>query len=192
MRFPWLSVLLLLLVACGQSSDVGPDAGSTTPDVGVGSSVCEGLGLAACLGAEECAPRWDDACCPTCHPPGEPVACSDCRAAVYNGCRTWGLSCTLILADCGTTPNENCFGDVLDCSDARVGTLDTCDRFGCIPAYPSGMGSPDVERAICVPATADSCTVSCRRASPPCPTGTVPEGDGSCYTDRCIAAVVCE
>ncbi|MCA9616541.1 MAG: hypothetical protein H6721_30615 [Sandaracinus sp.] len=168
--------------------------GSIPVDAGVdaGPSACDGLGLVACLGESGCAPRWDDGCCPSCVEPGEPVACADCFAAVYDACWTQEEACSLVGISCGATPAESCEGEVVNCEGARVGALDSCDRYGCIPAYPSGMGAPDVERAICVPATADSCTVACRRVAPPCPTGTVPEGDGFCYTDRCIPAMACE
>ena len=46
---------------------------------------------------------------------------------------------------CGATPAESCVGEVVDCEGAHVGALDSCDRYGCIPAYPSGMGAPDVD-----------------------------------------------
>ena len=111
-------------------------------------------------------------------------------ASIAEGWRVAIIS--LVGIACGATPAESCVGEVVDCEGAHVGALDSCDRYGCIPAYPSGMGAPDVDRAICVPATAESCTVACRRSAPPCPTGTVPEGDGFCYTDRCIPAAACE
>jgi hypothetical protein len=60
-----------------------------------------------------------------------------------------------------------------------------------VPSFPSGMGDPDISTATCTPITASSCTVACRRLAPPCPTGTFPEGDGFCYTDRCIPTFVC-
>ena len=55
-------------------------------------------------------------------------------------------------------------------------------------AHPIG-GTPLVD--VCVPITGDSCTVACRRIAPNCPPCTAAEGDGFCYTDRCIPAFVC-
>lgn len=172
-----------------------PDSGPFFPDAGPlidAGTPCNGLGAVACLAAPGCTPRFDDACCPSCFEPGEPAACADCFRPVFHECAQTEVACSLVGISCGITPNEYCLGDTVDCTDARPTSEGSCDRYGCIPAYPSGEGAPNLEDAICVPISAESCTTACRRLPPPCPRGTVPEGDGSCYTDRCIPSDVCE
>lgn len=80
----------------------------------------------------------------------------------------------------------------IDCAGAHPISVVACDLAGCVPAYPAGTGDPDPTTATCVPVHPDICTYACFRVAPPCPTGTVPEGDGGCFTDRCIPAFVCE
>ena len=72
-----------------------------------------------------------------------------------------------------------------------VTDADSCSRAGCVPAFPFGAGEPDLGAASCVPITADSCSVACDSLPPPCPTGTAAEGNGACYTGRCVPAFVC-
>lgn len=168
---------------CGSVAlDAGPPAPPPPP-----ASPCDDLGPAACLAdvALDCAPAFDDACCPSCDPTG---ACADCIDWAYRGCRPRTSVC--LTGDCATVPSWACGPAAPVCETAvRVG-LTSCDRVGCVPAFaPEGGPEPTVA---CVPILGTSCTVFCRRAAPDCPEGTVPEGDGSCYTDRCIPAFVCE
>ncbi len=186
---PWCGVVF---VDAGGPIDAGPppppplDAGPPPPvDAGRDAMTtgCDGLGPAACLTAG-CMPTFDDSCCPSCLPGGP---CADCVHYVYEGCALGSAACsggTCGLAPfCGAGPN---------CASAHVSSEDACDVPGCVPAYPSGEGDPDPSAATCVPIHRDVCRVACRRIAPPCPARTVPEGDGFCYTDRCIPAFVCE
>jgi len=191
----------LAAIACSQSHESGADGGTTPPgdagppgldaglpfDTGIEPGPCDGLGPAACLAAG-CAPDFDDSCCPQCEPTG---ACADCVHPEYHSCQPYAAAC-LGGPSCGTAPTWGCGPTAPQCDGAHVVDLDTCSQVGCVPAYPSGEGDPDPATAICVPIEATSCTVSCRRIEPPCPTGTRAEGDGFCYTDRCIPAFVCE
>jgi hypothetical protein len=184
---------------CGLAPDGGPfpgDGGPFVPDAGppvdAGTTPCDGLGVTACLGAPGCTPRFDDACCPSCVEPGEPGLCADCFQPAFHECQPTESACSLVGISCGITLNEHCLGEAVDCSEARPTSEVSCDRYGCIPAYPSGEGAPNLDDALCVPITAESCRTACRRLPPPCPRGTVPEGDGDCYTDRCIPSDVCE
>ncbi len=157
------------------------DAGPIFVDAGASS--CEGLGPAACLAAG-CAPTFDDACCPSCMPAG---GCADCTHWTFHSCAPAADACAgegcALAPFCATEPR---------CESAHPSAEDACDIAGCVPAYPSGTGEPDPSAATCVAITRTSCTVACRRFPPECPARTVPEGDGSCYTDRCIPAFVCE
>lgn len=148
---------------------------------------CDGLAAAACLRAG-CVAAFDDTCCPECPSTG---ACADCTNIDYLACQPTRASACEGSSGCGVAPAWACGGGAPSCDDAHVIDVDSCDRVGCVPAYPSGEGGPNPGLAVCVAITGDSCTVSCRRLPPPCPTGTVPEGDGFCYTDRCVPAFVC-
>jgi hypothetical protein len=118
--------------------------------------------------------------------------CADCADPTYVDCvPSDSAGCPTVPA-CGTVPAWTCSAPALDCSDAHVFDVDSCSIPGCVPAYPPGDGEPSTVDAECVPITSDSCTVACRRVAPECPEGTVPEGDGFCYTDRCVPAFVCE
>lgn len=176
---------------------LGPyDAGPVTivPDGGLGpydagppvTTDCEGLAPAACLAAG-CVPDFDDACCSYC----APGACADCTNIGYESCQPPERACTDELS-CGMAPSWACEPVAPSCAGASVVDFDSCTRTGCVPAYPSSEGEPDPSLASCVPITAVSCTVACRIVAPPCPTGTTAEGDGSCYTSRCIPSFVCE
>jgi hypothetical protein len=183
---------------CGAVPDAGPfpiDGGPFFPDVGPppvdAGTPCDGLGLTTCLDTPGCTPRWDDACCPSCFEPGEPVACADCFRPTFHDCETTDIACSLVGISCGIVPSEYCTGGVVDCAGANPTSLDACDRYGCIPAFPSGEGEPRFEEAVCVPVVAGTCRTACRRLPPTCPSGTVPEGDGFCYTDRCVATEIC-
>lgn len=174
------------MAVCG-----GPDAGTPSggdaaigPPLDGGPSACGGLAPAECLGAG-CVPTFHDSCCSSC---GEGEGCADCVHWAYWECAPPSVAC--MGSYCGAA--ASCDGTPADCGDAHVNAIDACDTVGCVPAYPSSEGDPDPSTATCAPIHAEVCTVACRRAAPPCPTGTVPEGDGFCYTDRCIPAFVCE
>lgn len=148
---------------------------------------CAGLNPAECLAAW-CVPMFDDSCCSEC----TPGPCADCYHPQYRGCVPEAASSCRGGPGCGDAPIWACGPAAPFCDDAHVVADDACDRVGCVPAYPSGTGPIDPAAATCVPITAQSCTVACRRLPPECPPGTWAEGDGSCYTDRCIPAFVCE
>lgn len=165
-------------VPSGGDSGIGP-----APDGGPSS--CDGLTPADCLGAG-CVPTFHDSCCSSC----TEGPCADCVHWAPWACETVAHACD--EAQCATAVDGACAGTTPECADAHVNAVDACDVPGCVPAYASSEGEPDPLSATCVPIHANVCTVACRRVAPPCPTGTVPEGDGSCYTDRCIPAFVCE
>jgi len=146
-----------------------------------GTSLCTGLGAAECFGSAACSPVFDDLCCSDC----TPGVCADCSNFTYIDCRPIA-GC----ADyCGASPAWACSPSAPSCADARPVDADSCTRTGCVPAVAPVGATPILDT--CVPITGSSCTVACRRSPPPCPTGTVPEGDGLCFTDRCIPAFVC-
>lgn len=161
-----------------------PDAGPPP------TSSCAGLGPAACLANVACVPTFDDACCPSCRPS---AGCADCTNPTYEACVPLTASrCPMGSSmACGITPPWGCGPAAPTCEDSHVVDVDSCDRAGCVPGYPSGEGEPPIDAAVCVPITADSCTAACRLDPGPCPDGTLPEGDGSCYTGRCIPRFVC-
>lgn len=152
-------------------------------------SACEGLAGAACLGTAGCVPTFDDSCCPTCRI----GPCADCTNPDYLACRPVAGSPCGVAVSCGTAPDWAC--DTTNpptCAGATVLDVESCSVTGCVPAFPSSEGAPDLSAAVCTPMLANSCTVACRRVAPVCPTGTRAEGDGSCYTDRCIPTFVCQ
>jgi len=168
------------------AGDAGPgpvDGGPPPPDA---AGPCGDLTHRACLETGGCVPTYDDACCPSC---GMGGPCADCVDYAFHACHTEAAGCAGSL--CSVAPTWLCGVGEPDCSGAHVVSERSCDVVGCVPAYPSGEGEPDPGAATCVPIRRSSCTVLCRRVEPPCPTGTVAEGDGSCYTDRCIPAFVC-
>jgi len=197
------AALLTLTVGCGRShsdpppmppdadADAAVDASADAtedamPDIGppdVAPSECEVLGPAACLTAG-CVPTYDDACCPVCTPEG---FCADCSNPDFFVCRPFEDAC--MAAFCSMPATWSCDGSPPDCDMATPFDEDSCDRAGCVPAI-GPVGSPELP-AICVPITAASCMAFCRIEPPECPGGTVPEGDGDCYTGLCIPGVVC-
>ena len=168
---------------CGSVLDAGPQDAGPPPPEDSGVLFCASLSVTECFdNPETCAPAFDDSCCPTC----TDGPCADCSHPVYLGCRGRGDGCG---SGCATSPAWGCGPAAADCSGATAIDEITCDQIGCVPATePVGSPALDVE---CVPINFNSCTVSCRRVAPNCPSGTAPEGDGSCYTDRCIPAWVC-
>lgn len=74
-----------------------------------------------------------------------------------------------------------------DCTD--VDAFDCESEPGCISACLSTMSEGCF--ATCRPLTSVACTKTCTETAPFCPTGFIPEGDGTCYTGYCIKATVC-
>lgn len=146
---------------------------------------CAGLGEVACLQQPECAPLYDDLCCPTCVPGG----CADCIRIDMWSCAPVDAACGGDPGLCGQVAEWSC-GEAPDCREARPTGLERCDRPGCVVAVDAGCDLDACER-YCVPVTGDSCRVACRVPAPACSEGTFPEGDGSCYTGRCIPVSVC-
>lgn len=167
-------------IAPAPPPDVGPP-----PVLDAGGGPCDGLGPAACFADPGCAPVFDDACCPDC----SDGPCTGCADPVYFGCIPFD-DCR--APSCGTVPAWGCGPAAPDCSAAVPLDMDSCSMPGCVPSWPAETEDTSLVDATCVPIAGDSCTVACRRIAPDCPDGTVPEGDGFCYTDRCIAAFVCE
>jgi len=132
-----------------------------------------------------CVPSFDDSCCSAC----TPGACADCTNIDWVGCRPRAESAC--AGGCGSAPDWVCSDVRPSCEGAVVTDADSCSRAGCVPAFPFGAGEPDLGAASCVPITADSCSVACDSLPPPCPTGTAAEGNGACYTGRCVPAFVC-
>lgn len=157
----------------------------TAPACGTIPDPCEGLGAVACFANTDCAPVWDDSCCPSC----TDGPCADCTNPDYQGCVPF-VTCR--SPSCGQVPAWGCFPSAPTCADAVVIDDDSCSVAGCVPAVPAIDDTDPVTPPVCVPLTGDSCTTACRRVAPNCPEGTVPEGDGLCYTDRCIPAFACE
>jgi hypothetical protein len=175
----------------GPPADGGVDSGTDTgslPDTGAdtgGPARCEGLTEAECVGRPECAPLYDDFCCPGCVPIG---ACADCYRPQMYRCVRAPEACS--GAECGFVSMDHCAGAIADCSSAMVVAGNRCDVPGCVAAIdPSCADDCPVE---CVPVQPALCTAFCDLEPPPCPVGMAPEADGGCFTGRCIAASACE
>lgn len=161
-----------------------PVDGGLAPDAG---AECGALGVARCLAAG-CVPVFDREGCPFCEAPSDP--CEPGAGFAFYVCRSYRDTCE--AAFCGLAPPWVCAGSEPDCARATVVSETSCDEAGCVPAYPSGDGDPDPGAASCAPIRTETCVATCERVPPPCPTGTVPEGDGRCFTERCIPRFVCE
>jgi hypothetical protein len=193
-----LLIVVLVVAACGRTRtpppplDAGGDAADATADavadaatdtaVDAAPGDCEPLGPAACLAAG-CVPTYDDSCCSTC----EPGPCADCFSPDFYVCRSFEDAC--MAAFCSVTAAGGCEGTLPDCTTAFPMDEDTCDEAGCVPAV-APLGAPELPPT-CVPINAGSCTSGCFIEPAPCPDGTVPEADGSCFTGLCIPAFVC-
>lgn len=152
------------------------DAGPPEPD-------CEDLDEVACLNEPGCVPTYHDACCSSCEPG---IGCADCVDWEFWVCRPYADACE--AAFCSTASPWGC-GDDPDCSGATPTGLGSCSIAGCVPAVAAeGFMEPTEP---CVMVHANSCTVACRALPPTCPDGTTAEGDGSCWTGRCIPAGIC-
>lgn len=168
--------------------DGGPlpieDAGPVVIDAGPPMPACEGLGEVACNGAAGCVATYHDACCSTCEPG---LGCADCTDWEFWSCETRVDGCSGTL--CGQTAAWECPELGPDCGSAVPTGLGSCSVPGCVPAVAAEGFMDPVEP--CVAVTAASCTVACRAVMPNCPEGTTAEGDGSCWTGRCIPAEIC-
>jgi hypothetical protein len=159
---------------------------STTTGVGGGSG-CKGLFEADCLAHHpECAPIYDDVCCPTCNP----GACADCQNFEFYECVPTSEACSG-TPTCGITPEWACNGAEPVCPklDPGGGAYECEATPGCVVA---GC-SPDVNcnQRECHPVTADSCFATCDIPAPSCPPAFTAEANGFCYTGFCIPAAVC-
>lgn len=146
---------------------------------------CDGLPLARCL-SEGCAPVFDDFCCPSC---GDERFCADCVDWAFLRCEPFAERCLDGgPSPCGAIAEAFCDGGAPDCSEAFPTSEAGCSVAGCVPAVQADC--PECE-ALCVPARATSCEALCPADPLPCPDRMVPEGDGTCFTGRCIPASVC-
>ncbi|MEJ7733676.1 MAG: hypothetical protein WKG00_31335 [Polyangiaceae bacterium] len=168
----------------GAGGGVSTAAGGASSASG-GSSTCSGLFEADCMGTPDCAPVYDDVCCPTC----EPKACADCSNLEFHHCDFRDDICDQAPA-CGTVPDWVCLGGPHVCPQVVGGDTYECEATpGCVVA----TCSPDVNcnETKCAAVGADSCTAMCDAIPPSCPAGTTAEADGSCYTGFCIPSAVC-
>ncbi len=154
---------------------------STSVSSSTGMGPCAALGEAACLGAyPQCAPVYDDTCCPTCNP----GTCADCIHLEFHHCGSLTEVCNQGPLVCGLPSKEACAGQPMTCPDqycpANPGCVEGClpdANVNCTPA--------------CRPVTAGSCTSLCNQPPPLCPMGLTAEQNGTCYTGFCIPAKVC-
>ncbi len=169
-------------------TDTDTDADTDT-DTDTGPQDCATLGEAACLAAfPECAPVYDDSCCPMC---GKGKFCADCTNWDFIGCEPYQARCDPPELPCGETPLWACEGGEADCGPLAFSGPDPCgDTQGCNLAIPA---CDDCGPDECHPATASSCgnEVTCEMAPPLCQDDMVPEADGDCWTGFCIPAAVC-
>jgi hypothetical protein len=195
----WLGALALV-AACGGNVDVDPPGGSggsgagtttgtTTGMGGAAPAACEGLGHVACLGAyPSCAPIYDDVCCPFCDPVG---GCADCINIQFHHCAPFQDACGGPQSiPCESAPGWACAGEPAPCGDPGGSPVPCATAPGCVAAY-CALDADCETDPVCTPVTAGSCTVACESEPPPCPGGTVAEGDGACYTGNCIPAELC-
>jgi hypothetical protein len=194
----------LLLVACGAKVTVanstgsggsgttgtggGPAMTATSASGTGGNGACVGLSEINCLQAPKaCAPVYDDHCCPTCDAVG---GCADCIDLRFHHCAPIGEVCTG-KPTCGVVPAWACNGGKADCAIDPGGSATPCHTVaGCTAAFCETDVTCDVD-PVCHPVTAAMCGILCDQPPPPCPMGTYPEGDGSCYTGSCIAFELC-
>jgi hypothetical protein len=116
--------------------------------------------------------------------------CADCVDYAFYVCRPFRDAC--MAAFCSEAPSWLCGVGEPDCSSASIVSATSCSVAGCVPGYVSSVGDPDPSTAVCVSIQSGTCVATCERVDPPCPTGTVPERDGFCFTDRCVPAFVCD
>lgn len=154
---------------------------STSVSSSTGSDPCAQLGETACLGAyPQCAPVYDDSCCPTCNP----GSCADCVHYDFHHCASLAAVCSQGPLPCGTTFAEACAGKPSTCPNAYCPANPGCVE-GC-QLDSNGLCAPS-----CRPMTAGSCTSLCNQPPPPCPPGFTAEQNGSCYTGYCIPEKAC-
>ncbi len=165
----------------------GAGGASTTSGQGGGTpSACDVLGHAACVAAyPDCAPVYDDDCCPSCDPTG---GCADCVDIQFHHCAPLADVCGPAGPACGQVPGWACSGGSATCGDPGGSVTPCASVAGCVLAV-CDPTQPCMES--CHPVTAGSCTSSCDAVPPPCPAGTIAESDGFCYTGFCIPADVC-
>jgi hypothetical protein len=176
----------------GGAAGSGASGGAGTSSSGVGGfggGACSAFDHVTCLANHpQCAPVYDDLCCPSCEPTG---GCADCVDMQFAYCSDWEPACgdTLGLL-CGTPTEAGCAGTPAQCGAAE-GSPSPCGAWpGCIATYCAADADCKTE-PLCSPATAGTCTALCAVLPPPCPPGLVPEADGGCWTGMCIDDALC-
>jgi hypothetical protein len=185
--------------ASSASSGGGPASGSggATSTSGTSSSTgtaggpptaCDTLGEPGCLDAfPDCAPVYDDTCCPTCNP----GPCADCQNFAFDHCAPAIDVCASAMPTCGTIPAWACTGGAPECPVIGQGGDYACDATpGCVVASCSPDANCGNEHQ-CHPVGAGSCTALCDAVPPTCPVGFAAEANGSCWTGYCIPGEVC-
>jgi len=170
-----------VLRAGGSACDFPRDGGAPPPPPPPACSAH--TADADCLAAG-CVPTYHDACCSSCEPG---AGCADCTDYEPWECLSFEDAC--MGAFCGEALPWVCRPVAPDCSVAVPTDGDSCSIPGCVPAVAAEGFMDPVDD--CVPVTDQSCRVACRAVMPNCPDGTTAEGDGSCWTGRCIPARVC-
>lgn len=183
----------------------GPGGQTSTPSTGQGGAIttstgaggaggaaCEGLGEIACLGAyPSCVPVYDNQCCPSCEPQG---GCADCLNYTYHHCATLENGCLPeVPVECGVVPGWACVGGAADCgSVVPWQTKIPCAQVpGCVPSY-CPFDADCTTDPVCIPVHGEMCgPVFCESEPPPCPEGTVPGANGSCWSGGCIPEALC-
>ena len=170
----------------GGTSTAGSGGQTTTTPV----TSCTGLDHIACLaGYPSCVPVYDDLCCPSCNPTG---GCADCINMQFDHCESYADRCTGVPSQCGQTPGWACEGGQADCNIEPYGGAEPCATVaGCLPAQCSLTLNSCPGDITCHPARKDTCSVTCKQAPPPCPSGTWPEAVNDCYTGYCVPENVC-
>ncbi|HZO16884.1 MAG TPA: hypothetical protein VFB62_26590 [Polyangiaceae bacterium] len=175
--------------SAGGTTTTSTTTTSASGGSGGAPSICDGLAEAACMAAyPDCAPAYDDACCPQCDSMGE---CADCSDYEFHHCGPLVETCNPPELPCYTWESWGCSGGVAPCpAITDRGGEYACDQMpGCVVAECSPE-LPCIGKQ-CHPVTGDSCTALCNSLPPACPPGLVAEADGSCYTGFCIPAVTC-
>ena len=156
---------------CGPCPETTPALTPPIPSWGICGSPCEGLAPAQC------------------------AADATCRVVKDAGCTIGGNTCLTDFLGCFPTDTQvdksvECFtADAWTCSRNSA-----CEAHHAQRACPAGQ---DCARpfATCVPAGHDpgSCTgqVTCRAATPNCPSGTTPGIANGCFTGACIVTSTC-
>jgi hypothetical protein len=164
---------------CPRPEEMGVACEETCGDAGASS--CGGKSEAQCIAAEDCAPVYDDVCCPACTPTG---ACADCTQIEMYRCAPKSEACDG-AAVCGVAPTWACEDLTGYCAMAMLASGHRCTEPGCV-----WVDFPSVEPS-CGEVRGDSCEITCDVMPPPCGGGWVPEADHGCFTGNCIPESAC-